>query len=212
LIDIKEIQEKDIDSERDKGRSICYGLQLTHNKGYLWFNGESYTDLMNTEAVDAFIESTHAKYEKEFSHEFGLSIPGLFTDEPSSGYANFRKKEALPWTNDLPERFKETYKYDILSHIPSLFFNTGEYMKVRYDYWRLVTKLFSERYMKKIYEWCDARGLKFTGHLMGEDTLTTQTFWGVDVMQAYEYMHQPGIDNLTRTLRDPLSARQCSIA
>lgn len=52
--------------------------------GNTWFNGTSYVDLMNPNAVKAFLESTHEKYKKSCDNYFGKEIPGIFTDKKSS--------------------------------------------------------------------------------------------------------------------------------
>ena len=45
-------------------------------------NKTSYVDLMNPEAVRAFLNCTHEQYKKACGKYFGKEIPGIFTDEP----------------------------------------------------------------------------------------------------------------------------------
>ena len=54
----------------------------------------------------------------------------------------------LPWTPELPKAYQECYGEDLLSRLPELFLNLGDYTATRYRYWRLVTKLFVNNWMK----------------------------------------------------------------
>ena len=53
-----------------------------------WFNGETYLDTMNAEAVSSFIAATHEAYKANIGELFGQSVPGIFTDEPCFSYAD----------------------------------------------------------------------------------------------------------------------------
>lgn len=48
-----------------------------------WFNGETPVDNLNPDTVQRFLHLTHDKYLERFGEEFGKTIPGIFTDEPS---------------------------------------------------------------------------------------------------------------------------------
>ena len=45
-----------------------------------WFNGETYLDTMNEDAVKRFVEVTHEAYRREIGGKFGKTVPGIFTD------------------------------------------------------------------------------------------------------------------------------------
>lgn len=165
-----------------------------------------YVDLMNPKAVEAFIETTYDRYRKEVGEEFGGNVPGVFTDEPNIGWPG----GWLPWTDDLPLIFRERFGYDLLQHLPLLFYKIGDYMRVRYDFWSLVTQLFVERFTKRLYEWCEAYGLALTGHMLAEDTLRFQIGAIGAAMPHYEFMQIPGIDHLARHITDPILVKQCS--
>jgi hypothetical protein len=47
-----------------------------------WYNGYTYLDTMDPEAVKQFIKITHENYKKYCGKYFGSVIPGIFTDEP----------------------------------------------------------------------------------------------------------------------------------
>ncbi len=167
-----------------------------------------YIDTMNPKAVEAFIRVTHDAYRERFSDEFGKTIPGIFTDEPNCN------RNAYGWTPELPREFKGRCGYDLLPHLPSLFYevnlNGRDWQKIRHDYLKTMTELFVENFTKRIYEWCETYGLQLTGHLMAEDTLWSQIAWIGAAMPHYEFMQLPGIDQLGRNLLTPLTIKQCS--
>jgi hypothetical protein len=181
---------------------------LTMALGNPTFNDYAYVDLLNADAVAAFLDSTHAVYARHLGAEFGKTIPALFTDEPCFQFPRYTFGEfgyraddlAIPWTQDLPNYFLADNGYDLLPQLPGLFFDTDEYQKVRYDFYRTVTRMFTERYTKQLYHWCEQHGLKLTGHLMGEDTLLWQIPWVGSVMPHLAWMHIPGVDKLGRNV------------
>ncbi len=167
-----------------------------------------YIDTMNPKAVEAFIRVTYDAYRERFSDEFGKTVPGIFTDEPNCN------RRAYGWTPEFPREFKERCGYDLLPHLPSLFYevnlNGRDWQKIRHDYLKTMTELFVENFTKRIYEWCETYGLQLTGHLMAEDTLWSQIAWVGAAMPHYEFMQLPGIDQLGRNLLTPLTMKQCS--
>jgi hypothetical protein len=58
-------------------------------------------------------------------------------------------------------------------------------------------------YFDSVGKWCEEHGVKFSGHLMGEDTLNSQIKWTGSCMPCYEYMGIVGIDHLTASLTWP---------
>ena len=169
--------------------------------GMSWYRGLCYFNALHPDAVQAFLQSTHEVYAQTFSADFGATIPGIFTDEPSPIIPLFEddasRRWALPWVDDLPEHLKDE---DILAQLPALFFDWGDFERVRYAYWRFVAKRFLMSYTGQIATWCKDNGLKLTGHLMGEDSLTEQVAWSGAVMPHYALMQQPAIDHLGRTV------------
>lgn len=165
-----------------------------------------YIDILNPEVVKKFIDITYNEYYKRFSEEFGEGIKGFFTDEPQ-----FARRK-IPWSYTLAFIFKEKYGYDLLEVLPYLFFHRKGFEKVRYDYWALVSELFTTSFAKQIYNWCDSHNCMFTGHFMGEDNLKSQMESTAGVMPFYEYMHMPGMDWLGRRIGGRIIAKQVSSA
>lgn len=217
---IKNVEEVKEGEEEELGKVYLYFVPITANPGERWHGNFCYIDTLNPEAVKAFIEVTYEAYYKRFGKWFGKVIPGIFTDEPNISssrpmynFSVFQRGARypayfLPWTDRLPEYFKRKYGYDILEHLPSLFFDVGDYHKVRLHYWRAVTELFLEAYTKQVYEWCDKHNLKYTGHYLAEESLISQLKCIGAAMPHYEFMHIPGVDHLRRDIREHLTIKQ----
>jgi len=170
-----------------------------------WFNGESYVDLLNPSVTEEFLKVTHDAYAKEFRADFGEFMPGIFTDEP-----NYVGGNLIPWTPEMAEYFRSVNGYDILEKLPLLYFEGEGSFKVRYDFWRTVTRRFLEAFTEPYSKRCGALGLKMTGHYLAEDNLISQIRVIGAAMPHYEHMHCPGIDHLNRNIENPLTLKQCS--
>ena len=174
------------------------------------FNGETYLDTLNDEAVRRFIDVTHEAYYRKFGSEFGKSIPGIFTDEPCF-FLPDRGRDDLPWTVGFERKFEEKFGYDLRDGMIELFFDCGsEISRFRHDYYELLTELFVHAFARQIGEWCGSRRALFTGHVLWEDDLMGQTACVGDAMRFYEYMQLPGIDLLTEHWNTFATAKQCS--
>ncbi len=185
-----------------------------------WYNGYTYLDTLSEEAVRKFIEVTHEAYRRELGGFFGGIVPGIFTDEPNHGLtchawqvdqASTRSNE-IPWTPNLPEFFRDKYGYDIVDHLPELFFDVDgiEVSRARYDYHDCKTTLFVQSFARQIGEWCERNGIALTGHVLEEPRPSTQTNVVGSAMRFYEFMQAPGIDVLTEGNREYDTAKQCA--
>ncbi len=184
----------------------CYWVYAPESS---WFNGAAYLDTMSEEAVKRFVEVTHEAYRREVGGDFGKTIPGIFTDEPC--YTQFYGEEPrLPWTTSVPEKFREKYGYDLLDFLPVLFYETEEEVScVRWNFRDLLTSLFARAFSGVIGEWCGKNHMKMTGHVLAEDSLSSQTTYVGSAMRFYEHMQAPGIDLLTEHWNIFNTAKQC---
>ncbi len=186
-----------------------------------WYNGFTYLDTLSETAVRAFIETTHARYAQALAPALGTGVPGIFTDEPHYGNSCVLADHGqVPWTDALPDVFRARYGYDLLDHLPELFFRCDGYAfsKARRDYRDCLTHLFVTNFARQIFDWCAQHNILFTGHVLAEETLGSQTNVVGSAMRFYEFMQAPGIDilcaqGLTRAGgRTPeiLTAKQCA--
>ena len=178
-----------------------------------WYNGYAPTDNFNPEAVRAFLRLTHEQYRKRFKEQFGKGIKGFFTDEPNvcDFYSVFTK--GRPWVtfSDVLLPYFETKRgYSPLPKLPYLFYDGEGCEQLRHDYWRTVAELFSQSYMKQLYEWCEKEGVELTGHMLYENDLGYQARVCGAAMPQYKYLHRPGIDILGEQTKEYLTAKQCT--
>ena len=182
-------------------------IWFENEKNSSWFNGQTYVDTMNPLAVKEFINRTHEKYFSESGDEFGRTVSMIFTDEPC--FLHFARM-ALPWTLSLPEKFEKEWKRDLLTVLPELFFDLPEKVSLtKWQFFNTVTGLFVNSFCRQIGNWCTEHNLKLTGHVLGEDSLTSQTAGVGAAMRFYEFMHIPGIDQLTEIWNVFISVKQC---
>lgn len=180
-------------------------------------NGYTTLDVLNHEAVREFIRVTHEAYKSRFGSALGKRIPGIFTDEPNPGGNVFFAKTGSahgPWTDNLPQVFRQRYGYDILDHLVEIFHvvEGQTFSKFRRDFRDCLTHLFTEAFASQIGQWCEKAGCLHAGHVLLEGTLTSQTDVTGSCMRFYEHMQAPGMDVLTQYWREYDTAKQVSSA
>lgn len=119
-------------------------------------------DLLNPEAVRAFINFTHERYYEVLSEHFGTTIIGMFTDEPA--ILGRRGKRGLrPWTRGFLAWYEKCGGSEL--DLPALWFDTGSAAAdTRRLYKQAINKLMEETYYKQISDWCAKHGIALTGH------------------------------------------------
>ena len=190
-----------------------------------WYNGYTYLDTMNHQAVAQFIRISYEPYRKRVGQHFGETVPGFFTDEPNHGDTLSRvswngvNDVSVPWTPRLPDVFRERYDYDLLDHLPEVFLDVDAdgrgpqaITPARHDYHDCTTFLFTDAFGRQIGRWCEKNGIVLTGHVLMEGDLSTQANVVGSCMRFYEHMQAPGIDMLTERWREYDTAKQVSSA
>lgn len=189
-------------SEVAKGTKWYAFLEISTSQS--WYNGQTYVDTLNKEAIERFIEVTHKKYKETVGDEFDKTVPAIFTDEPQ-----FTRKRVLndsfdlmdvgmPWTDNVPELYKEFYGEDIFATLPEIFWDIpdGKISVARYRYHDLISELFTRSFADTIGNWCGQNNLYLTGHMMEEPSLHSQTAALGEAMRSYRSFQLPGIDML----------------
>lgn len=182
-----------------------------------WFEDQAYVDTMNPDAVSRFIELTHEAYFAHVGEEFGKAVPAIFTDEPRLGkHAQLSKAESdedvsMPYTDFLAEKMLEKYGVDSLDIVPEYIWNLpdGKCSVNRYRYRDMACECFAGSFMDQIADWCSAHGIAMTGHVLSEDTLSSQSVTVGECMRCYRKMDLPGLDILC-DFREFAAARQAS--
>lgn len=193
-------------SEDEESSERTWYAYVEPNLPSEWFNGETYIDTLNKDAIRRFIETTHDVYYKTLSADFGSVVPSIFTDEPQFAHKSHLRQSSdlqdlfLPWSLDLQDTFKAQYGFDILDRLPELVWDTNNHnsaaMVTRYNYHDHVCERFVSSFMDVMADWTRARRISLIGHMMKEPTLLSQTEALGEAMRCYRNLDMPGIDML----------------
>lgn len=86
---------------------------------------------------------------------------------PDAIFSDSLEAYGSSWTDDLPAEFLSHRGYNLLDHLPALFFDTPDSSAVRFDWARTVSELVDERYLKVIDGWAREHGTKFRAQVYG---------------------------------------------
>lgn len=121
-------------------------------------NAPRSADLLNPEAVQAFIRLTHEAYYAALPEHFGKTVIAFFTDEPDITGRN-AKPGCKAWTKDFLTAFGPR------EDLPALWLDVGEKtQEIRTRYRRAVNARLKESYYQQLADWCAAHGIALTGH------------------------------------------------
>jgi hypothetical protein len=163
------------------------------------YEKRSYPNLLMREPIGRFLELTHQEYARRFP-EPASTFDAIFTDEPSlmSVFLRPQPHPVIPWSPELPKRFRQRSGRDLAPLLPALFADAGrESGQVRCEFWQLVGDMVSDAYFGQIQEWCRAHGIASTGHLLWEENLAHHVGFYGDFMKCAARLDVPGIDCLT---------------
>lgn len=159
-----------------------------------------YPNLLDRRATELFIKAAYEPYENHFKDYLGNEIRAFFTDEPTIPFRHFFAPDypaAVPWCDGFPELFYDKYGMDILPFLPELFFDMEGADIIRYKFYELVSSLFAENFLAVMTNWCQKRGMYFTGHFLHEEQLATQILCSGNILRCAKNMSMPGTDNLS---------------
>ncbi|PXV85586.1 alpha-L-rhamnosidase-like protein [Lachnotalea glycerini] len=142
-------------------------------------------DPCNENAVKTFLNTTHERYRKAFGDGFGTFIQGMFSDEVGL-------LSPIPWSKLIPEYFERLKGYQIQEVLPALHNNTYQNaIKIRYDLYDALHKLFVESYHKQVAHWCKNNNLYYATEVpsMRMSTQRYSTIVGGDT--AHEKLGKP---------------------
>jgi len=185
-----------VEGEKTK-TGTYYIFKKTYPGKSPWYGGFSYVDLLYEGVTDKFLELTMTRGYERNKADFGSIIQGVFTDEPNLEAA-IGTGSFMRWTPDLWEAFQERWAYDLRTSLPSLIEETGDWRKVRHDYYELILELFIDRWAKPWSLYCEENNLAWTGHYWEHGW--PEPTHGFDESAFYIWHQQPGVDMLGNTL------------
>jgi hypothetical protein len=184
--------------DQEKGQQGTYYIfRKTYPSKSPWYGGFSYVDLLYKGVTEKFMELTMTKGYEKSKTDFGQTLMGIFTDEPNLEAA-MPRGSLIRWTPDLWDAFQQRWGYDLKVNLPSLVEETGNWKKVRHDYYELILELFVDRWAKPWSKYCDENHLKWTGHYWEHGW--PEPTDGSDESAFYIWHQQPGVDMLGNRL------------
>jgi hypothetical protein len=134
-----------------------------------WHGETVYPSLLDPRATQAFLKTTYDAYKQELG-DLWPEAASIFTDEPHlPGSAPGPWSPGLHLTPYLLGQFQQRLGYDIKQHLAELFFDVGNYRKIRYDFYDLSHCLWMENWALPLEKWCQDNEIKFTGHYLEHD-------------------------------------------
>jgi hypothetical protein len=152
-------------------------------------------DILNPEAVRAFIRLVYQRFYDEFSDYFGTVIKAFFTDEPSFLGRN-SEPGAQPGNSDVLEHVNNWLGYDFRPHLPRLFYSDEpDSEKYRNEYNRALEARLEKTYYEPISRWCREHKIALTGHPADPDDIGHLRYFqipGQDIVWRYIEPGKPG--------------------
>lgn len=154
-------------------------------------DGDNLVDYLDPEAVNKFIELTHEKYYKRFSNYFPKIIDSVFYDEPG-----LYRPKGRAWTESFNKRFEKRFGYSPVLLYPALWYDIGpDTAAARNALLGFRADLYANGFPKVCNDWCEAHGVKLTGHVEQEEVVNPVGITG-DLMKSFKYQAMPGIDEI----------------
>ncbi len=159
-----------------------------------------YPNLMDKEAIAAFIHCTYDRYYEKIKHFDAFEA--VFTDEPSlmSAYVNCSspmKHTFLPWHDTLPDVFRQMHGVSLYEIIGELFDETDTYRPGKRMFWETVAEMVNNAYFKQIAAWCDKHHIRFSGHALLEECISMHVPLYGNLLKCLKSFDYPGVDMLT---------------
>ena len=157
-----------------------------------------YIDALDPEATAEFLRLGYEPYAATIGDKLPTPMVGFYTDEPAMHYyVSGGDNPIVPWTKDMFRRFHARNGYDLRPRLPDLFFDLGpDSARVRYDFYTTLTAFYSDAYFRQIHDWCQERGLLFTGHLLYEEWLRKMIRVAGNPFRHYPHLDVVGVDHL----------------
>lgn len=130
-------------------------------------------DLLNPNAVDAWLESSAGRIPEKLERLFGKVVTGVMADAASLS-SDIRSANGwdsvieLPWTHKLPELFRNKHGFSLVNSLTALVSRDGfrDAAEIRRAYRDEVGRLYREAYLQRFADWCRERNLQFAAGMV----------------------------------------------
>lgn len=209
-----EVKDEFIDlSDKLKGRYLQWDIPEGKYRIFVimerlggTLNQDDYICMIHEESVKLLIDEVYEPHYLHYKEEFGKTLAGFFSDEPSfgncskeTGYSFDLKVGSdmlLPWSEKVEKRMSKSLGYDVKTVLPSLWFKCGEITEqVRFTYMDTITRLYQECFTGQLGRWCEEHNVEYIGHIIEDNNSHTRL--GVSCghyFRALKGQHMSGID------------------
>lgn len=167
----------------------------------------NYINMMEEKSCRLLIDRVYEPHWEHYSHLFGSTIAGFFSDEPELGnfvlYAHHNVlgiHQDLPWSRALASELECRWGKDYGRFLPLLWLNdrdAKETAQIRVDYMDAVTALVQKNFSEQIGAWCRKHGVQYIGHVIEDNN--THTCTGASLGHYFRGLSgqdMAGIDNI----------------
>jgi len=175
-----------------------------------------YVDMLNPQSCRLMIDEVYEPHYQHYKEYFGSTLTGFFTDEPvfgnmADGKMNYSEKLGvdsiiLPWRQDLIQMIAQeegwTEKETRLA-LPCFWRDIGgKTPSIRRRYMDILTRNYSENFVKPIGKWCEDHGVLYTGHVLEDMNAHFRFGWSTGhFFRSQEGQHTAGIDLVLQQLK-----------
>ncbi|MDO5554832.1 MAG: hypothetical protein Q4G68_13825 [Planctomycetia bacterium] len=208
------------DNESTPPFSVRPSYEFTHASNS-YSESRRYPNPLNQRATDTFLDVTHNRYRLELGTDLYQYVEAFFTDEPSMMAVNLgtipeenrvnvpirdpldpdkKMLPAVPWCDDMEQKYKEKYDEELQPHLISLFTGSSDEDRlIRARFWQLVAELDRTRFYKTIREFCqqDPSGPIASGHTLHEESLLHHVPLDGNKLEVLKEFDMPGLDLLS---------------
>ena len=163
---------------------------------------EPYVDMLNPEVTEKFIDITHETYYGRFTEDFGLTIQGIFNDEPGF-YNNFPdnrggldSRGSVPWTPDFRSYLEDNAGYDLTQQLLGIWYDAGDTTtRTRVDYYDALSDRYNEAHTKPLADWAAEHDIALISNpLVEEDLGSHKLIEGGSWFEMSRHYQLPGMD------------------
>jgi len=175
-----------------------------------------YVDVLNPESCQLMISEVYDAHYSRFREYFGNTLAAFFTDEPMIGNMSadrYRYDEklgeddvVLPWRADLVRVIAQAEGWteaETRLALPAFWRDIGgKTPSVRRRYMDILSRCYSENFVRPMGQWCTEHGILYTGHILEDMDSHFRFGWGTcHFFRSQEWQHTAGIDLVLQQLR-----------
>lgn len=181
-----------------------------------------YINLLDSQAVQAFVESTHECYRVRMPSGLFKNVSAFFTDEPSlmSSVVNEPDDKCgypvpvrdpvdpeapvlpcIPYSAELFGRLRSDYGIKPEEAVSGLFECGEEPSALKCAFWEAVSLTYEKAFSVQLSGICARLGKKLTGHILGEETPFGNMAFHANPFRVLKHFQLPGVDLLHSDVR-----------